>query len=58
MGNKSNAPLESGPEHPKDEAYLNTVISKRIVLFESIKSEQLAEEREVGGGDCQFLSSV
>ncbi|XP_057508091.1 threonine--tRNA ligase, mitochondrial 1-like [Actinidia eriantha] len=49
MGSKSKAPPESGPEHPKDEAYLNTVISKRIALFESIKSEQLARPQSLSG---------
>ncbi|GFZ21267.1 Threonyl-tRNA synthetase [Actinidia rufa] len=49
MGKKSNAPPESSIDHPKDEAYLNTVISKRIALFESIKSKQLAQLQPLSG---------
>ncbi|KAJ0965874.1 hypothetical protein J5N97_027012 [Dioscorea zingiberensis] len=33
----------------KDEAYLQTVIQKRIRLFESIQSEQLAARQRIGG---------
>ncbi|XP_057485757.1 threonine--tRNA ligase, mitochondrial 1-like [Actinidia eriantha] len=49
MGKKSNAPPESSIDHPKDEAYLNTVISKRVALFESIKSKQLAQIQPLSG---------
>ncbi|PSR84853.1 Threonine--tRNA ligase [Actinidia chinensis var. chinensis] len=49
MGKKSNAPPESSIDHPKDEAYLNTVISKRIALFESIKSKQLTQIEPLSG---------
>nr|GMD15103.1 threonine--tRNA ligase, mitochondrial 1-like [Ipomoea batatas] len=37
---KSSAANNSAPEHPKDDAYLQSVIPKRISLFESIKSQQ------------------
>lgn len=33
----------------KDEAYLQAVIQKRIGLFESIQSAQLAKRQSIGG---------
>lgn len=33
--------------HPKDEAYLNAVIPKRIALFEAIKAQQLAQRQSL-----------
>ncbi|XP_058193215.1 threonine--tRNA ligase, mitochondrial 1 [Rhododendron vialii] len=51
MGKKSGGgqPAASGPDHPKDEAYLQAVISKRISTFESIKSEQVAHLQSISG---------
>ncbi|CAH9073953.1 unnamed protein product [Cuscuta epithymum] len=40
MGKADKASSNSAPEYPKDEAYLQAVIPKRILLFESIKSQQ------------------
>ncbi|XP_019173925.1 PREDICTED: probable threonine--tRNA ligase, cytoplasmic [Ipomoea nil] len=37
---KSSAANNSVPEHPKDDAYLQSVIPKRISIFKSIKSQQ------------------
>ncbi|XP_057948888.1 threonine--tRNA ligase, mitochondrial 1 [Malania oleifera] len=34
---------------PKDEAYLQTVISKRVALFESLKAQQIAHRQSIGG---------
>ncbi|CAK9182486.1 unnamed protein product [Ilex paraguariensis] len=42
MGKASNSEPKSSPAYSKDEAYLQTVIPKRIALFESIKSHQLS----------------
>ncbi|KAL7240987.1 hypothetical protein ACSBR2_006586 [Camellia fascicularis] len=49
MGKKPNAQPESSPAHPKDEAYLETVIPKRIAAFESIKAQQLAHLQSISG---------
>ncbi|KAE9454597.1 hypothetical protein C3L33_13501, partial [Rhododendron williamsianum] len=51
MGKKSGGgqPAASGPDHPKDEAYLQAVISKRISAFEAIKSEQVAHLQSISG---------
>ncbi|KAG5520965.1 hypothetical protein RHGRI_033505 [Rhododendron griersonianum] len=51
MGKKSSGgqPAASGPDHPKDNAYLQAVISKRISAFESIKSEQVAHLQSISG---------
>ncbi|XAR64566.1 Threonine--tRNA ligase [Bertholletia excelsa] len=49
MGKKPNAQPDSGPDHPKDVAYLDSVIPKRIALFESIKAEQLASRQSISG---------
>ncbi|KAI8527143.1 hypothetical protein RHMOL_Rhmol12G0052800 [Rhododendron molle] len=51
MGKKSGGgqPAASGPDHPKDEAYLQAVISKRISAFESIKSVQVAHLQSISG---------
>ncbi|XP_010274327.1 PREDICTED: threonine--tRNA ligase, mitochondrial 1-like [Nelumbo nucifera] len=40
---------ESKPSHPKDEAYLHSVIQKRIRLFEAIKAQQIEERQRIGG---------
>jgi len=34
--------MAASNSHQKDEGYLNTVIPKRIQLFQSIQSEQLS----------------
>lgn len=36
----NNSQSNSSPSPPKDEAYLQSVIPKRIALFEAIKSQQ------------------
>jgi threonyl-tRNA synthetase len=33
--------------HPKDDAYLDSVIPKRIKLFESIQAQQLAQRQSL-----------
>ncbi|XP_042515079.1 threonine--tRNA ligase, mitochondrial 1-like [Macadamia integrifolia] len=42
-------PKSSAPSCPKDEAYLQKVIPKRISLFEEIKAQQIAEREQIGG---------
>ncbi|KAA8527336.1 hypothetical protein F0562_034949 [Nyssa sinensis] len=49
MGKKVTAQPNASPDHPKDEAYLQSVISKRAVLFESIKAKQLAHRQTIAG---------
>ncbi|XP_059658552.1 threonine--tRNA ligase, mitochondrial 1-like [Cornus florida] len=62
MGKKANnAQPKSTPDHPKDEAYLQSVIPKRIALFESIQSELLSHRQSVSGdliNDFKFLNFV
>ncbi|XP_010272819.1 PREDICTED: threonine--tRNA ligase, mitochondrial 1-like [Nelumbo nucifera] len=40
---------EPQPSHAKDEAYLESVIQKRIRLFEAIKAKQIEERQRIGG---------
>lgn len=56
MGKKPGGgqPAASGPDHPKDEAYLHAVISKRISAFESIKSEQVAHLQSISGDAIKY----
>lgn len=60
MGKKSGGgqPAASGPDHPKDEAYLQAVISKRISAFEAIKSEQVAHLQSISGDAIKYSLSL
>jgi threonyl-tRNA synthetase len=50
MGKKSGGqPAASGPDHPKDEAYLQTIIDKRIAAFDLIKAGQVAHLQSISG---------
>ncbi|XP_059648986.1 threonine--tRNA ligase, mitochondrial 1-like [Cornus florida] len=50
MGKKvNNGPSKSAPDHPKDEAYLQSVIPKRIVLFQSIQAQQISDRQSIAG---------
>ncbi|PSS26851.1 Threonine--tRNA ligase [Actinidia chinensis var. chinensis] len=55
MGKKANALPDSGPDHPKDDAYLQNVIPKRIALFESIKAQQLADLQSIAGDPIKII---
>ncbi|XP_057496448.1 threonine--tRNA ligase, mitochondrial 1-like [Actinidia eriantha] len=55
MGKKANALPDSGPDHPKDNAYLQNVIPKRIALFESIKAQQLADLQSIAGDPIKII---
>ncbi|KAA8529546.1 hypothetical protein F0562_033655 [Nyssa sinensis] len=48
MGKKVPAQANSSSES-KDQAYLQSVIPKRVALFESIKAEQLAHRQSIAG---------
>ncbi|KAM7464605.1 hypothetical protein LguiA_032726 [Lonicera macranthoides] len=49
MGKAANSEPKSSPAHPKDEAYLKTVIPKRISLFESIQARQTEHLQSIAG---------
>ncbi|KAK3011055.1 hypothetical protein RJ639_012465 [Escallonia herrerae] len=51
MGKAANAAPKSGPaiSISKDESYLQSVVPKRIGLFESIKAQQLARRQSIAG---------
>ncbi|KAM7468624.1 hypothetical protein LguiB_016186 [Lonicera macranthoides] len=49
MGKAANSEPKSSPAHPKDEAYLKTVIPKRINLFESIQARQTEHLQSIAG---------
>ncbi|GFY91019.1 Threonyl-tRNA synthetase [Actinidia rufa] len=43
------------PGPPKDDAYLQNVIPKRIALFESIKAQQLADLQSIAGDPIKII---
>ncbi|XP_047322474.1 threonine--tRNA ligase, mitochondrial 1-like [Impatiens glandulifera] len=49
MGKKSNDHSSAPLDHPKDDAYLQTIIPKRITFFDSIKAQQLAHLQSISG---------
>ncbi|KAK2971689.1 hypothetical protein RJ640_007727 [Escallonia rubra] len=57
MGKAANAPPKSGPAISKDESYLQSVVPKRIALFESIKAQQLARRQSIAGDPIKYSST-
>ncbi|GAB2273856.1 hypothetical protein Dimus_008628 [Dionaea muscipula] len=45
----SNTNPNAAPSHHKDDAYLQTIIPKRIAFFESIKAQQIAQRAAISG---------
>ncbi|KAK3022344.1 hypothetical protein RJ639_047049 [Escallonia herrerae] len=58
MGKAANAAPKSGPAISKDDSYLQSVVPKRIALFESIKAQQLSCRQSIAGDPIKYSSAL